>query len=109
MTIHWMNIWKNMVDNMELVLNESRKSVSVNGKEQNLTPKEFGILAFLMHNPGVVYSSEEIYRNTWHMEPFDCKGLISVHVRHIREKIEADPRHPQYLLLKWGYGYCYRA
>lgn len=94
---------------MELILNEMKKSVLVNGRELNLTPKEYGILDFLMKHPGVVYSSEEIYRNTWHMEPYDCKGLISVHVRHIREKIEQDPRHPQYLMLKWGFGYCYRA
>lgn len=98
-----------MVNNMEPVLNAMKKSVLVNGRELRLTPKEYGILAFLMQNPGIVYSSEEIYRNAWHMEPYDCKGLISVHVRHIREKIEQDPRHPQFLLLKWGFGYCYRA
>lgn len=92
---------------MSPILNETDKSVYANGVVQPLTPKEYGILAFLMSHPDQTFTPEEIYRNAWNMEPYACKPIISVHVRHIREKIEKDPSRPDYLVLQWGYGYRY--
>lgn len=88
-------------------LNEEERIVYANGRAEHLTPKECGILAFLMKHPNTTISAEEIYRNAWDEEPFACRPIISVHVRHIREKIEPNPERPCHLLMSWGRGYRY--
>ena len=92
---------------MTVQLNEHDKSVKTNGRTAYLTPKEWGIMKFLKNNPDTVFTAAEIYANVWQSEPFDCSGIIAVHLRHIREKIEADPSHPSLIKSLWGRGYRY--
>ncbi len=87
------------------VLNENDRTVCFGTKSHRLTPKEFGILATLLSEPGKTFTPEEIYRSAWQEEPFDCRLIISVHIRHIREKIEKDPSRPACLKSLWGKGY----
>ena len=87
-----------------LELNRLNKEVNVNGKEAKLTPLEFKILSLLMSNLGRVFSIEEIYERVWNEAPYNV-DTVTVHIRRIREKIEIDPRNPQYLNVVWGVGY----
>lgn len=87
-----------------LELNRLNKEVNVNGKEAKLTPLEFKILSLLMSNLGRVFSIEEIYERVWNEAPYNV-DTVTVHIRRIREKIEIDPRNPQYLKVMWGVGY----
>ncbi len=87
-----------------VTLDDDAKSVTVDGEPVNLTPLEYDILRLLMRNKGKVFPPAEIYRQVWHE---DCMGEnpVSVHIRHIREKIEIDPAEPRYLKVVWGQGY----
>ena len=86
-------------------LNDREKIVTVDGEEVSLTPIEYAILKLLMENTGKVYSSKEIYRIVWSEEPMGNEGAVSVHIRHLREKIEIDPGNPRYIKVVWGQGY----
>ena len=86
-------------------LNDREKQITVDGEPVNLTPIEYAILKLLMENPGKVYSSKEIYRIVWNEEPMGNEGAVSVHIRHVREKIEIDPGNPRYIKVVWGQGY----
>ena len=77
----------------------------MDGKEVKLTAAEFNILKFLLENKGKVYSIPEIYENVWKEEGFGAENIIAVHIRHIREKIEINPKDPKYLKVIWGVGY----
>ena len=81
------------------------KIVKVDGDIVRLTPMEYKILEFLARNKGRVLSADEIYRNVWNEESVVGDNTIAVHVRHIREKIEINPKEPQYLKVVWGIGY----
>ncbi|MCM1181986.1 MAG: response regulator transcription factor [Roseburia sp.] len=85
-------------------LNEDTVEVSVDGKPVRMTPIEFRILALLMKNPGRVFSAEEIYERIWN-EKAVTTDTIMVHIKHIRDKIEIDPKEPKYLKVVWGIGY----
>lgn len=89
----------------ELVVNDETKKVMVDGKEVKLTATEFNILKFLLENKGKVYSIPEIYEQVWKEEGFGAENIIAVHIRHIREKIEINPKDPKYLKVIWGVGY----
>ncbi len=89
----------------ELMINDETKQVIVDGKEVKLTATEYNILKFLLKNKGKVYSIPEIYENVWKEEGFGAENIIAVHIRHIREKIEIDPKDPKYLKVIWGVGY----
>lgn len=89
----------------DLIINDSTKIVEVDGKEVKLTPTEYNILKFLTKNKGIVYSIEQIYENVWEEESYGAENIIAVHIRHIREKIEINPREPKYLKVIWGIGY----
>lgn len=89
----------------DLVINDETKKVEVEGKEVKLTPTEYNILKFLTKNKGIVYSIEQIYENVWEEECYGAENIIAVHIRHIREKIEINPREPKYLKVIWGIGY----
>ncbi|MCR5149786.1 MAG: response regulator transcription factor [Clostridiales bacterium] len=91
--------------NGPIVINESAKSVTVDGSPVSLTPTEFAILKFLTQNAGAVYSLKDIYKNIWGGDPMGSEGTVLVHIRHIREKIEIYPAKPRYLLSVFGYGY----
>ena len=84
---------------------DREKTVTVDAEAVNLTPMEYAILKLLMENPGKVYSSKEIYRILWQEEPMGNEGAVSVHIRHLREKIEIDPGNPRYIKVVWGQGY----
>ena len=88
-----------------LILDDEKKRVIVDGKSVKLTPLEYNILLFLMKNQGKVFSINEIYENIWNEEAFGADNTVAVHNRHIREKIEVNPKNPQYLRVVWGLGY----
>ena len=89
----------------ELVIDDSKKEVTVDGKNIKLTPTEYNILKFLTKNKGKVFSISQIYENVWEEESYGAENIIAVHIRHIREKIEIDPKEPKYLKVIWGIGY----
>ena len=91
------------------VMNEYRLQVTFMGRTVHLTPHEYGILKTLLQKPGHLFTAEEIYREAWHAEPYDCHPVISVHIRHLREKLEADPSHPSFIKGLWGRGYLFTA
>lgn len=86
-------------------LNDSGKSVTVDGDPIALTPREYDILKFLMQNAGTVFSPKEIYRKVWSDTPVGAENTVAVHIRHLREKIEINPAEPRYLKVVWGKGY----
>ena len=88
-----------------LVVDDIQRTVTVDGKNVRLTPIEYKILRFLVQQQGKVFSNSQIYENIWNMEAFGADNTIAVHVRHIREKIESNPRQPRYLKVVWGNGY----
>ena len=88
-----------------IVMNDREKLVTVDGDPISLTPIEYAILKLLLENSGKVYSSKEIYRLVWQEQPMGSEGAVSVHIRHIREKIEIDPGNPRYIKVVWGQGY----
>ena len=87
------------------IIDDNTKKVTVGEKEVKLTPTEYNILRFLTQNKGKVYSIEQIYENVWEDEAYGAENIIAVHIRHIREKIEINPREPRYLKVIWGIGY----
>ena len=88
-----------------LEINDNLKKVMVDGKEVKLTPTEYNILKFLTKNKGIVYSIEQIYQSIWEEDCYGAENIIAVHIRHIREKIEINPKEPRYLKVIWGVGY----
>lgn len=86
-----------------IFLNPNQQSVSANGKSSHLTPKDFQILHFLMSHPGCTFSPEEIFRHTRQEEPFEVRPIISVHIRHIRERIEVNPSRPCMSTMIWDW------
>ena len=88
-----------------LSLDDERKQVFVDGEEVRLTPIEFSILQFLMQHPGRVFSTGQIYEQIWEEEAIGADNIVAVHIRHIREKIEINPKEPRYLKVIWGQGY----
>lgn len=88
-----------------IVLDDLSKTVTVDDEPVSLTPMEYGILKLLMSHPGKVYSSREIYREVWNDSPIANDGVVAVHIRHLREKIEIEPSDPRYLKVVWGQGY----
>ena len=88
-----------------LIVNTENKTVKVDGDDVRLTPIEYKILELLVRNRGRVFSAEDIYSNVWNEETIAGDNTIAVHIRHIREKIEINPKEPKYLKVVWGIGY----
>lgn len=88
-----------------LQVNDDLKEVRVDGEPVKLTPIEYNILLLLMKNQGRVFSINQIYENIWNEEAVCADNTIAVHIRHIREKIEINPKEPRYLKVVWGLGY----
>lgn len=88
-----------------LCVNTESKTVKVDGENVRLTPVEYKILELLARNRGKVFSAEDIYSNVWNEQSAVGDNTIAVHVRHIREKIEINPKEPRYLKVVWGVGY----
>ena len=88
-----------------LCINDETKEVTVDGENVKLTPIEYNILLLLVKNQGKVFSIDQIYENIWNEEAIGADNTVSVHIRHIREKIEINPKEPRYLKVVWGVGY----
>lgn len=88
-----------------LVINDDTKETYVDGELVKLTPIEYNILLLLVKNPGRVFSIDQIYESIWNEEAIGADNTVAVHIRHIREKIEINPREPRYLKVVWGVGY----
>ena len=88
-----------------LVIRDDLKEVTVDGEKVKLTPIEYNILLLLVKNQGKVLSINQIYENIWNEEAIGADNTVAVHIRHIREKIEINPKEPRYLKVVWGVGY----
>ena len=88
-----------------LAINDELKEVTVDGEIVKLTPIEYNILLLLMKNQGKVFSINQIYENIWNEDDIGADNTVAVHIRHIREKIEINPKEPRYLKVVWGVGY----
>ena len=88
-----------------LVINDDQKMVTVDGEPIKLTPIEYNILLLLVKNQGRVFSIEQIYESIWNEEALGADNTVAVHIRHIREKIEINPKDSRYLKVVWGVGY----
>lgn len=88
-----------------LEIDDDRKEVTVDGDVVKLTPIEYRILLFLLQNQGRVFSINQIYESIWEKEAIAADNTVAVHIRHIREKIEINPKEPRYLKVVWGLGY----
>lgn len=88
-----------------LSINDDLKEVTVDGEPVKLTPIEYNILLLLVRNQGKVFSIEQIYENIWNEDAIGADNTVAVHIRHIREKIEINPKDPRYLKVVWGVGY----
>ena len=95
----------NVYETGGLMIDDDRKEVTVDGEMVKLTPIEYGILLFLVKNQGRVFSINQIYENIWGEEAIAADNTVAVHIRHIREKIEINPKEPRYLKVVWGLGY----
>lgn len=96
---------KNEYINGGLVIDDAKKMILVDGEEIKFTPIEYKILLFLMENRGLVFSSSQIYERIWGEDAIATENIVAVHVRHIREKIEINPKDPRYIKVVWGQGY----
>ena len=88
-----------------LAINDDLKEVTVDGEQVKLTPIEYNILLLLVKHQGKVFSIDQIYENIWNENAVGVDNTVAVHIRHIREKIEINPKDPQYLKVVWGIGY----
>ena len=86
-------------------INDSAKTVTLDGTEVDLTPTEYSILRIFVENAGTVLSPKEIYRKVWQEDPYGNESTVLVHIRHLRQKIEFDPANPRYIVSVFGHGY----
>ena len=96
---------ENIYETGGLMIDDDRKEVTVDGESVKLTPIEYRILLFLVQNQGRVFSINQIYESIWEEEAIAADNTVAVHIRHIREKIEINPKEPRYLKVVWGLGY----
>lgn len=95
----------NLLVNGAITMDIEQKLVTVEGEPVKLTPTEFKILKLFMENVGTVFSSAQIYERIWEEDAYATDNIVSVHIRRIREKIEIDPKNPDYVKVMWGVGY----
>lgn len=88
-----------------VTLDEEAKTVTIDGESVALTPIEYHILRLLIKRPGRIYSSQQIYELVWNENAVGAENAVSVHIRHLRQKLEIDPSNPRYLKVVWGLGY----
>lgn len=93
----------------DIVLDLSKKQLIVRGDPVRVTSTEFKILRLLMSNPGRVYSAEELYERVWESDAYAVENTVMVHISRIREKLEVNPKKPEYLKVIWGIGYVFEA
>ena len=101
-----LNVESNSIFNVGgLSINDDTKEVTVDGEAVKLTPIEYNILLLLVKNQGRVFSIDQIYESIWNEDAIGADNTVAVHIRHIREKIEINPKEPRYLKVVWGVGY----
>ena len=88
-----------------LSIDDEQKEVTVDGEPVRLTPIEYNILLLLVKNQGKVFSIDQIYESIWNEDAIGVDNTVAVHIRHIREKIEINPKEPRYPKVVWGVGY----
>ena len=88
-----------------LSIDDEQKEVTVDVEPVRLTPIEYNILLLLVKNQGKVFSIDQIYESIWNEDAIGVDNTVAVHIRHIREKIEINPKEPRYLKVVWGVGY----
>ena len=91
----------------DITINLGNRSVQAHGQAVNLTVKEFDLLNLFMSNPGKVYSRDELLETIWGFDYIGDFRTVDVHIRRLREKIEADPANPSHIMTKWGVGYYF--
>lgn len=91
-----------------LRIDTTARRVWINGEERQFTTKEFDLLTFLASHPNHVYSKEQLFREIWDMESIGDIATVTVHIKKIREKVEYDTSHPQYIETIWGVGYRFK-
>ncbi|HEX3022081.1 MAG TPA: response regulator transcription factor [Lachnospiraceae bacterium] len=96
---------KNIYQTGGLVIDDEKKEVWVDNESIKLTPIEYNLLKLLVKNKGKVFSISEIYEQIWNEPSYGVDNIVAVHIRHIREKIEINPKEPKYLKVAWGIGY----
>jgi DNA-binding response OmpR family regulator len=96
---------KGLLVNGAITMDTEQKIVTVDGENVKLTPTEFKIMKLFMENPGIVFSSAQIYERVWDEDAYAAENIVSVHIRRIREKVEIDPKNPDYIKVMWGVGY----
>ena len=100
---------ENLIQVGNIALNTETKQLAVRGEAVRLTATEFKILQVMMSNPGRVYSAEEIYERVWKSDAYAVENTVMVHISRIREKMELNPKKPEYLKVVWGIGYVFEA
>ncbi len=91
----------------KMTINIANRSVLIDGKDVNLTAKEFDLLQLFATNPGKVYSREQLLETVWKYDYLGDLRTVDVHIRRLREKIEPNPSQPEYIFTKWGVGYYF--
>ncbi|MBR6376763.1 MAG: response regulator transcription factor [Oscillospiraceae bacterium] len=100
---------ENLIQVGDIALNPTKKQLIVRGEPVRLTPTEYKLLLVLMSNPGRVFSAEELYERVWDSEAYSVENTVMVHISRIREKLELNPKKPEYLKVVWGIGYVLEA
>jgi len=100
---------EDLIEVGNVTLNTASKQLTARGEAIRLTAKEFKILQLLMSNPGRVFSAEEIYERVWESDAFGVENTVMVHISRIRDKLEINPKKPEYLKVVWGIGYVFEA
>ena len=98
---------KKFVRVRDLEVNFANRSVTLSGKEVKLTAKEFDLLQLFITNRGKVYSREDMLATVWKYDYLGDMRTVDVHIRRLREKIERDTSHPEFIFTKWGVGYYF--
>jgi len=94
-----------LVEYYDLVLDQEKKKLFVRGEEVRLTVTEYKIIELLLSRPSRVFSAEEIYESIWKSDAFSVENTVMIHISRLREKIEINPKKPEYIKVVWGIGY----
>ncbi len=103
------NSKREMIEIRGLSIDKTSRRVYINGREVNLTTKEYDLLFMLANNPDRVFGKEELFERVWGLEAMGDLATLTVHIRKLREKIEFDPANPLYIETIWGVGYRFIA
>ena len=91
-----------------LKIDRTARRIWVNGEEKAFTSKEYELLLFLAEHPNRVYTKEQLFQEIWGMDMLGDSATVTVHIKKLREKIELDKQHPQYIETIWGVGYRFK-